>query len=108
LVGPQEGQKGESMADIIGFPSEELTPEERVQVEEFVREQVADFQDTSCSSIEEIKEEVAVLLGYFRRFENVVEDPKTKINPDFDFGLFLLEGKIKKIRGMIKGLFENG
>jgi len=25
------------MADIIAFPSEELTPEERMQVEEFVR-----------------------------------------------------------------------
>ena len=36
---------------------------------------------------------------------DVVEDPKTRINPDFDFGLFLLEGKIKKIRGMIKGFF---
>ena len=93
------------MADIIGFPSEELTPEERVQVEEFVREQVADFQDTSCSSVDEIQEQVAILLEYFRRFADVVEDPKTKINPDFDFGLFLLEGRIKKIRGIIKGLF---
>ena len=93
------------MADIIGFPTEELTPEERVQVEEFVREQVADFQDTSCSSVDEIQEQVAILLEYFRRFADVVEDPKTKINPDFDFGLFLLEGRIKKIRGIIKGLF---
>ena len=96
------------MADIIGFPSEELTPEERKQVEEFVREQVADFQDTSCSSVEEIKEQVAILLGYFQSFADVVEDPKTRINPDFDFGLFLLEGRIKKIRGMIKGLFGDG
>jgi hypothetical protein len=96
------------MAEIIGFPSEELNPEERVQVEEFVREQVADFQDTSCRSVEEIKEQVAILIGYFRRFENVVEDPKTRINSDFDFGLFLLEGRIKKIRGMIKGLFGGG
>jgi hypothetical protein len=96
------------MADIIGFPSGELTPEEKVQVEEFVREQVADFQDTSCSSVEEIKEQVAVLFGYFRRFEDVVEDPETKVNPDFDFGLFLLEGRIKKIRGMIKELFGDG
>jgi hypothetical protein len=93
------------MADIIGFPSEELTPEERMQVEEFVREQVADFQDTSCSSVDEIQEQVAILLGYFRRFADVVENPKTRINPDFDFGLFLLEGRIRKIRGMIKGLF---
>jgi hypothetical protein len=31
------------MADIIGFPSEELTSEERKQVEEFVRDQEADF-----------------------------------------------------------------
>jgi hypothetical protein len=94
------------MADIIGFPSEKLTPEERKQVEEFVREQVANFQDTSCSSVDEIQEQVAILLGYFQRFADVVEDPKTRINPDFDFGLFLLEGRIKKIRGMIKGLFE--
>jgi len=93
------------MADIIAFPSEELTPEERMQVEEFVRDQAADFQDTSCRSVEEIKEQVAVLIAYFQRFAEVVEDPKTRINPDFDFGLFLLEGKIKKIRGMIKGFF---
>ena len=96
------------MADIIGFPSEELTPEERMHVEDFVREQVADFQDTSCRSVGEIQEQVAVLLEYFRRFADVVEDPKTRINPDFDFGLFLLEGRIKKIRGMIKGLFGDG
>ena len=96
------------MADIIGFPSEELTPEERIQVEEFVREQVADFQDTSCSSVDAIQEQIAILLGYFQRFADVVEDPKTRINPDFDFGLFLLEGRIKKIRGMIKGLFGDG
>ena len=96
------------MADIIGFPSEELTPEERMQVEEFVREQVADFQDTSCRSVDEIQEQVAILLGYFRRFENVVEDPKTRIDPDFDFGLFLLERRIKKIRGMIKGFLGDG
>jgi hypothetical protein len=95
------------MADIIGFPSEELTPEERIQVEEFVRDQTADFQDTSCSSVDEIREQVAILLGYFRRFADVVEDPKTRINPDFDFGLFLLEGRIKKIRGMIKDFFRN-
>ena len=93
------------MADIIGFPNEELTPEERVQVEEFVRDQVADFQNSSCGSVDEIQEQVAILLEHFRRFENVVEDPKTRINPDFDFGLFLLEGRIKKIRGMIKDLF---
>ena len=79
-----------------------------MQVEAFVREQVADFQDISCSSVEEIQEQVAVLLGYFRRLADVVEDPKTRINPDFDFGLFLLEGRIKKIRGMIKGLFGDG
>ena len=95
------------MADIIGFPREELTPEERAQVEEFVREQVADFQDTSCRSVDEIQEQVAILLEYFRRFADVVEGPKTRINPDFEFGLFLLEGRIKKIRGMIKGLFGN-
>ena len=96
------------MADNIAFPSEELTPEERMQVEEFVRDQAADFQDTSCRSVEEIKEQVAVLIAYFQRFAEVVEDPKTRINPDLDFGLFLLEGRIKKIRGMIKGLFGDG
>jgi len=48
------------------------------------------------------------LLGYFRRFAEVAEDPKTRINPDFDFGLFLLEGRIRKIRGMIEGLFGDG
>ena len=79
-----------------------------MQVEEFVREQVADFQNTSCSSIEEIKEQVAVLIGNFWRFADVAEDSKTRINPDFDFGLFLLEGRIKKIRGMIKSLFGEG
>jgi hypothetical protein len=84
------------MGDVIGLPSGELTPEERMQVEEFVREQVADFQDTDCSSIDEIQEQVAALLGYFRQFADVVEDPKTRIYPDFDFGLFLLEGRIKK------------
>lgn len=96
------------MADIIGFPSEELTPEERMQVEDFVRDQEADFQDSSCGSVDEIKEQVAILLENFRRFEDVIEDPKTRINPDFDFGLFLLEGRIKKIRGMIEGLFGDG
>jgi hypothetical protein len=96
------------MSNIIGFPSEDLTTEERVKVEEFVRDQVADFQNTSCGSVDEIQEQVAILLEYFRRFADVVEDPKTRINPDFDFGLFLLEGRIKKIRGMIKGLFGDG
>ena len=94
------------MADIIGFPrSGELTAEERERVQEFMQEQMADFADTACGSVEEIKEQVAVLCGYFRRFAAVAEDPETRINPDFDFGLFLLEGRIKKIRGMIKGLF---
>ena len=93
------------MADVIGFPRGELSPEERAQVEAFVQEQVADFADTACNSVDEIREQVAILLGYFRRFEEVVEDPATSINPDFDFGLFLLEGRIKKIRGMIKGWF---
>jgi hypothetical protein len=48
------------MADIIGFPSDELTPEERMQVEKFVRDQAADFQDTSCSSVDEIQEQVTI------------------------------------------------
>jgi hypothetical protein len=33
-------------------------------------------------------------------------NPDSKIHPDLDFGLFLLEGRIKKIRGMIKNLYE--
>jgi hypothetical protein len=38
----------------------------------------------------------------------VVEDPNTVKHPDLDFGLFLLEGRIRKIRGMIKSLFGDG
>ena len=36
---------------------------------------------------------------------DVVEDTNSKINPDYDFSLALLEGRIKKIRGMLKNLY---
>ena len=93
------------MADIIGFPKDELTPGDRKQLEEFVRGELEDIQDTSCESYEEIQDEIMVLAEYFRKFMAVAEDSDTKINPDLDFSLFLLEGRIRKIRGMIKTLF---
>jgi hypothetical protein len=37
----------------------------------------------------------------------MVEDPNTKLNLDLDFGLYLLEGRIRKIRGMIECLLED-
>ena len=93
------------MADIIGFPKYELTSGERKRLEEFVREELEDIQDTSCESREEIQDEILVLTEYFRKFVAVVEDPDTKMNPDLDFSLSLLEGRIRKIRGMIRTLF---
>ena len=48
-----------------------------------------------------------VLADYFRKFIDVVDDPDSKINPDYDFSLALLEGRIKKIRGMLKNLFDS-
>jgi hypothetical protein len=93
------------MADIIGFPREELSPEEQKQLEEFLQEELEDIQDTSCESYKQIQAEIAVMVEYFQQFMAVVKDSKTKVNPDIDFGLFLLEGRVRKIRGMLKRLF---
>ena len=93
------------MAEIIGFPKDELTSGDRKQLEEFVRGELEDIQDKSCESYEEIQDEIMVLAEYFRKFMAVAEDSDTKMNPDLDFSLFLLEGRIRKIRGMIKTLF---
>jgi hypothetical protein len=94
------------MADIIDFIKGDLTKSEKKQVEEFIQEHLEDIQDTSCESIEEVHDEIKVLAESFLRFIKVVEDPNTKTNPDLDFGLFLLEGRIQKIRGMLKTLFQ--
>ena len=99
------GLKELDMADIIGFPKDELTSGDRKQLEEFVRGELEDIQDKSCESFEEIQDEIMVLAEYFRKFMAVAEDSDTKMNPDLDFSLFLLEGRIRKIRGMIKTLF---
>jgi hypothetical protein len=93
------------MADIIELPKGELSPEEQKQLEEFMREELEDIQDTSCESYEQIQDEIIILEEYFQQFMAVVEDPKTKINPDLDFCLFLLDGRIRKIRGMLTSLF---
>jgi len=66
-----------------------------------------DIQDTSCNSSDELKGEIFVLVEYFRKFMDVASDPDSKINPDYDFSLALLEGRIKKIRGMLKNLFDS-
>jgi hypothetical protein len=63
------------------------------------------IQDTTCESVNEIRDEVLVFFAYVRQFMDVFEDPQTRINPDFDFGLLLMEGRIRKIRGMLKSLF---
>ena len=93
------------MADIIGFPKDELTKGDRKRLEKFLQEEFEDIQDTSCKSYKEIQDEIMVLVGYFRNFMDVAEDPDTKMNDDLDFSLSLLEGRIRKIRGMIKTLF---
>jgi hypothetical protein len=92
------------VADIIGFPGKELTACERKRLEEFMVAEMADIEDTSCDAYDEIQNEIIILAEYFRRFMAVVEDPDTKMNHDLDFSLFLLEGRIRKIRGMIKSL----
>jgi len=38
------------VADIIGFPENELKPGERKRLEKFMKAELADFQDTSCES----------------------------------------------------------
>jgi len=63
------------------------------------------IQDTTCESVNEIRDEVLVFFAYVRQFMDVFVDPQTRINPDFDFGLLLMEGRIRKIRGMLKSLF---
>ncbi len=95
------------MADIIDFIHGELTSKERKRLEEFMQKELADIQDTFCNSTEEIQDEILILVKYFRKFMDVVDDPDSKINPDYDFGLSLLEGRIQKIRGMLKSLFRD-
>jgi len=94
------------MAEIIGFPKGELTPREQERLKEFMREELADIENTACTSVNEIKDEIRVFFGYVRQFMEVFEDPETRVHPDFDFGLYLMEGRIRKIRGMIRCLFE--
>ena len=93
------------MADIIEFRKDELTPGDRKRLEEFVQQELEDIQDTSCKTFEEIQGEIMVLVEYFNKFMAVAEDPDTKVSHDLDFSLSLLEGRIRKIRGMIKTLF---
>jgi hypothetical protein len=93
------------MADIIGFPKNELTRRERERLKVFMRQELADIQDTSCESVDEIRDEIRVFFGYVQRFMAMCEDPETRVSSDYDFGLYLLEGRIRKIRGMIKSLF---
>lgn len=96
------------MADIIGFAKNELTSSERERLKEFMGAELFEIQDTSCESYEDIQDEIVVLAEYFRKFIAVAEDTDTKINPDLDFSLYLLEGRIQKIRGMITCLFGAG
>jgi hypothetical protein len=95
------------MADIIEFPKMELTSGERKRLKEFIRDELEDIQDTSCESYAELQDQFLVLAEYFQKFIAMVEDPATKLNLDLDFGLYLLEGRIRKIRGMIESLFED-
>jgi len=95
------------MADIIEFPETELTSGEQKRLKEFIREELEDIEDTSCQSYAEVKDQFVILAEYFRKFIAIVEDPDTKLYLDLDFGLYLLEGRIRKIRGMIECLFED-
>jgi len=95
------------MADIIEFPETELTSGEQKRLKEFIREELEDIQDTSCKSYAEVQDQFVILAEYFRKFIAMVEDPDTKLSLDLDFGLYLLEGRIRKIRGMIECLFED-
>ena len=94
------------MADIIDFPKGKLTEDEKKKFIDFINEELADVQDTSIKSIEEIQGEINVLAEYFRKFMDVLDNPYLEIHPDWDFGLLLMERRIKKIRGMLKSLFE--
>ena len=69
--------------------------------------QFVDFQVAIGDSSDELKGGIFVLVEYFRKFMDVASDPDSKINPDYDFSLALLEGRIKKIRGMLKSLFDS-
>ena len=100
----RQGGYGVNMADIIGFPKTDLTPDERKRLEEFMREELAVIGDIDCDSLEELQNQFIVLAEYFRKFIAVFDDPDSKINPDLDFSLYLLEGRIRKIRGMIECL----
>ena len=95
------------MADIIEFPETELTSGEQKRLKEFIRGELEDIQDTSCKSYAQAKDQFVILAEYFRKFIAMVEDPDTKLNLDLDFGLYLMEGRIRKIRGMIEYLFED-
>ena len=95
------------MADIIDFIRGDLTKAEKKRLEEFIQQHLQDIQDTSGESIEEVHDEIKVLAEGFLKFIKVVENPNTKANPDLDFGLFLLEGRIQKSRGMLKNLFHD-
>ena len=95
------------MADIIEFPKMEMTSGERKRLKDFIRYELEDLQDTSCESYAELQDQFLVLAEYFQKFIAMVEDPATKLNLDLDFGLYLMEGRIRKIRGMIECLFED-
>jgi hypothetical protein len=94
------------MADIIEFRKDELTPGDRKRLEELIQQELEDIQDIGCESYGEIQYEIMVLVEYFNRFMSVAEDSDTKMSHDLDFSLSLLEGRIRKIRGMIKTLFD--
>ena len=96
------------MVDIIGFPKKRLTSGERKRLQEFVQEELQDIQNTCCESYEEIQSEIMILAEHCRKFMAVVEDPGTEIQTDLDFSLFLLEGKIRKIRGPIRAKINDG
>ena len=102
-----EEQSKHGCTKIIDFLKAELTSRERKQLEEFMENEQADINDTSCNSQDEIREQILILFEYFRKFMDVVDYPNTKINPDYDFSLALVEGRIKKIRGMLKNLFRD-
>jgi hypothetical protein len=96
----------ETVADIIEYPEGELTPSEKKNLLKLLKKEQADIADTSCDSVEQIKDEMIILVNYYQRVMSVLEDPNAEIYPDLDLKLFLLEGRIKKIRGMIKNLYE--
>jgi hypothetical protein len=94
------------VAEIFQYPEDELTASEKKNLLKFIKKEQADTADTSCDSVEEIKDEMIILVNYYQRVMSVLEDPNAEIYPDLDLKLFLLEGRIKKIRGMIKNFYE--